>query len=192
MGERRGGRRLSLLCWALDNNLTQRLSERDPVQVAAFKGGAAGVVNLVAALTLGASFPAPARLGWIAAVGLSSYGASLVCYLAAVRSLGAARTALYFALAPFAGAAVAVLALREPVTAPLGAGAALMGAGVWLSARERHAHSHAHTEAHEHIHIHDEHHRHHDGSLEGAHSHWHSHVGLSHSHPHGPDIHHRH
>lgn len=181
------------LCWAVDNNLTQKLSERDPVRVAAFKGAAAGLVNLGAAALLGAAWPAPARLGWIALIGLFSYGASLVCYLSALRRLGAARTAMYFALAPFAGAGLAVLALGEPATPSLLAAAALMGAGVWLSARERHEHAHRHEQEHEHLHVHDEHHRHaHARPVEGAHSHRHSHAGLAHSHPHEPDIHHRH
>jgi drug/metabolite transporter (DMT)-like permease len=179
--------------WALDNNLTQKLSEKDPLQVAAFKGTAAGAFNVAAGLSLGAELPQGAALAWIALIGLLSYGVSLTFYLSAVRRLGAARTALYFSLAPFFGAAVAVGLLREPLTAGLGAAALLMGAGVWLTSTERHEHDHVHGEMHEHLHIHDEHHGHeHRDESHSAHSHAHSHVGLSHSHPHDPDIHHRH
>lgn len=179
--------------WALDNNLMQRLSEKDPLQVSALKCAAAGAFNAAAGLALGGTLPRGAALGWIALIGLLSYGVSLACYLAALRRLGAARTALYFCLAPFFGAAVAVIFLREPLTAALGAAAALMGAGVWLAAAERHEHVHVHDGTHEHLHVHDAHHEHdHARSVEGSHSHPHSHEGLSHSHPHDPDIHHRH
>lgn len=181
--------------WALDNNLTQRLSEKDPVSVAAAKGAAAGAFNVAAAVGAGAAFP-PAGAGAaaaIAGVGFVSYGASLVCYIAALRGLGAARTSLYFSLGPFFGAVLAVALLHEPVTPGLGFAAAAMGLGVWLASGERHEHVHVHDDVHDHLHVHDEHHRHeHEGDAAEPHSHPHSHVGLAHSHPHAPDIHHHH
>src|SRR5207248_386626 len=42
------------LCWGIDNNLTQKVSGADPVQVAAIKGVVAGTVNLTIALLAGA------------------------------------------------------------------------------------------------------------------------------------------
>lgn len=180
------------LFWALDNNLTQGLSGKDPVQIAAAKGLVAGASNTAAAMLLGASLPAPPKLGSIALIGFLSYGVSLVCFLAALRRLGAARTTMYFSLAPFAGTGLAILVLREPAAPPLAAAAALMGAGLWLGARDSHEHEHSHEEEHEHLHAHDEHHRHHEEYPAGAHSHRHAHSGLRHSHPHVPDIHHRH
>jgi len=42
------------LSWAVDNNLTQKVSGADPVGLAAIKGGAAGVVTLALALATGA------------------------------------------------------------------------------------------------------------------------------------------
>src|SRR5262249_22014887 len=42
------------LCWALDNNLTRKLSTADPVQIASIKGLVAGATNTTIALCLGA------------------------------------------------------------------------------------------------------------------------------------------
>lgn len=189
-----GGAAVSAACffWALDNNLTQALSGKDPVRIAAVKCLGAGTFNTFAAVLLGAAVPGPGQLGAIALIGLLSYGASLVFFLASLRRLGTARATMYFALAPFAGAAIAVLVLGEPPTPGLLAAALLIGAGVWASAGERHEHGHSHEEEHEHLHAHDEHHRHHIEYPEDAHSHRHTHAGLHHSHPHVPDIHHRH
>src|SRR5262245_7932927 len=65
------------LGWAIDNNLTQRISAGDPVTIAAVKGVVAGAVNVTAALALGASLP-PARIVTIAlVVGFTGYGVSL-------------------------------------------------------------------------------------------------------------------
>ena len=47
------------LGWAIDNNLTQRLSLRDPLAIARTKGLAAGAFTLLLAVTAGSTFPAP-------------------------------------------------------------------------------------------------------------------------------------
>jgi ABC-type nickel/cobalt efflux system permease component RcnA len=121
---------------------------------------------------------------------------SLVLYLRAMRELGAARTAAYFGLAPFAGAAIAVVAFGDPLTPRLAAAGALMAFGVWLHVTERHDHEHHHLALeHEHRHIHDEHHGHAHALEHPAgepHSHRHRHEPMTHQHPHAPDIHHRH
>ncbi len=184
------------LGWAIDNNLTRRVSASDPVQIASLKGLVAGGVNITIALALGASMPRPRTLALAALVGLVSYGVSLVLFVRALRDLGAGRTSAYFSTAPFVGALAGVLALHEPVTARLIVAATLMAVGVWLHVSERHEHEHVHEPLeHEHRHRHDEHHRHeHDPSAPPGepHSHRHTHERLRHSHPHYPDIHHRH
>ena len=182
------------LAWALDNNVTRKVSSRDPVQLAALKGLVAGAVNLVIAIARGAPFPAPAMVQGAAIVGALGYGVSLVLFIVALRQLGAARTGSYFSTAPFVGALGGVVALREPVTAALLIAAALMGFGVWLHVSERHEHEHHHEPmAHDHGHTHDVHHQHdHPAGTPAPHSHWHVHAPLLHRHPHYPDIHHRH
>jgi hypothetical protein len=115
--------------------------------------------------------------------------------VAALRHLGAARTGAYFSLAPFVGAALAVVMLGDPLSASLVIAGALMALGLGLHLTERHDHLHAHEEmAHEHSHRHDSHHQHaHElGTPPGPHTHWHTHAPLVHRHPHYPDLHHRH
>ncbi|HEX9106390.1 MAG TPA: EamA family transporter [Longimicrobiales bacterium] len=184
------------LCWAIDNNLTQRVSGGDPVQVASLKGVVAGAVNLGIALALGASLPAAPALAGALGLGFVSYGVSLVLFILALRALGTARTGAYFSTAPFIGAGAALLLLHEPATVPLLAGGALMAAGVALHLTERHEHAHTHeATTHAHRHVHDEHHRHvhPPGTPPGEpHGHEHEHIPLRHSHPHYPDLHHRH
>lgn len=184
-------------CWALDNNLTQRLSLRDPFAVVRVKTSVAGVVNTsIAIFWLGAPAPSHVILGSALALGAVSYGVSVVLDAYALRLVGAAREAAYFATAPFLGAGVSTLLFDEPVRAVDLAAMGVMGAGVMLLLRERHSHVHVHeTLLHEHVHHHDEHHRHphdpHDPEGE-PHSHLHQHEPLEHEHPHVPDVHHRH
>lgn len=184
------------LCWALDNNFTRKVSAGDPIQIAAIKGGMAGLVNVGIGWWLGAKMPALTPLLIAGFVGLFGYGLSLVLFILALRHIGTARTGAYFSTAPFVGAVVSVVFLAEPITGWLLVSALLMGIGVWLHVTERHEHLHKHDEmTHNHVHIHDEHHQHEhpEGTPPGEpHSHPHTHKELVHSHPHYPDIHHRH
>jgi len=181
------------LCWAIDNNLTRKVSLSDPVQIAAIKGLGAGVTNIVLAVTMGAHVPSPAIAATAAVIGFLGYGISLVAFVIGLRELGTARTGAYFSTAPFVGATVSVLLLGESITLRLVAAAVLMGVGVWLHLTERHEHDHRHDALeHEHAHEHDEHHHHHSDELPGAHIHPHRHEPMIHQHPHFPDAHHRH
>lgn len=182
------------LAWAVDNNLSQRLSLRDPVAVARLKGLGAGACTLGLAAALGEPLPRGGIVAGALALGVVSYGVSVVLHLRAMRELGAARQAALFATAPFAGALLSVPILGERAGLPILAAFALMAAGVSLLVRERHAHLHTHEELdHDHRHVHDVHHQHaHEGPVPEPHSHPHHHPPLTHDHPHLPDLHHRH
>ena len=187
---------LACLCWAIDNNLTRKVSASDSVFIASSKGLLAGLVNCGVALGMGDSLPV-AQLSFLAmAVGLLGYGISLVFFVLALRGLGAARTGAYFSTAPFIGSAVSLLLLGETATVSFWLASALMGLGVWLHLTETHDHEHTHEPVeHTHAHTHDEHHQHqHDAGLDLTmpHVHWHRHSSVTHKHPHYPDIHHQH
>jgi drug/metabolite transporter (DMT)-like permease len=187
---------LACLAWAIDNNLTRRLSAADPVQIAMVKGLVAGGVNLALALGQGAAVPPVPLVAAALAVGFLGYGLSLVLFVLALRHLGTARTGAYFAAAPFVGAGLAVAVLGDAVTWQLAAAGGLMVLGLWLHLTEAHEHEHAHPALeHAHRHVHDAHHQHdHPPGIDprAPHSHWHRHPPMVHRHPHYPDLHHRH
>ena len=183
------------LAWAIDNNLTRKVSINDAMLVACVKGLIAGPISIALALQYGAHMPAGALLLRAGLLGFVSYGLSLMLFVLALRNLGTARTGAYFTLAPFIGATLAV-ALGAPLTATLVIAGLFMGAGVWLHLTEDHAHLHRHLLLeHEHSHVHDTHHQHqHDRNWNGRepHTHVHSHGPIEHTHAHYPDVHHRH
>ena len=186
------------LAWAIDNNLTRKVSLADAGFIAMSKGLSAGAVNLLLAWLAGAALPSPALAAQSALLGFASYGASLVFFVLALRHLGTARTGAYFSTAPFAGAVLSIFLLGEPVTAQLIGGGLLMLIGVALHLAERHIHDHTHEvleHDHEHEHGDDRHHQHDHPQpvADGVrHHHWHRHTALSHQHAHFPDAHHRH
>ncbi len=184
------------LAWAIDNNLTRKVSASDALFVAGSKGLVAGCVNTGLAIALGAAWPGLPLLSTAMLIGFLGYGLSLVLFVLALRGLGTARTGAYFSTAPFVGAAVTLLVFSETASPAFWMAALLMAIGVWLHLTEHHAHAHLHEALeHEHGHVHDAHHQHAhslQGDASAKHSHLHRHAPTTHSHPHYPDIHHRH
>jgi drug/metabolite transporter (DMT)-like permease len=182
--------------WAMDNNLTRKVSAGDPVQIAMLKGLVAGSVNTALGLALGAKLPGKSVLLAIGLIGFFGYGLSLTLFVLALRHIGTARTGAYFSTAPFVGAVIAVAFLGDSLSLGICLAAILMGLGVWLHLTERHEHKHHHDALeHDHLHTHDEHHQHTHALGDPPnepHSHSHRHEELTHAHPHYPDIHHRH
>ena len=205
------------LCWGLENNCTRNLSGKDPLQIVIIKGFGSGLGALLLGLIFGLPLiAAPAGSGGMAGplftsktlvqiggallLGFLSYGLSIYFYVHAQRWLGAARTSLYYAAAPFIGAAASFLLLQENPGLAFFMGAILMLGGTILAQLEKHRHTHQHVMMeHEHAHNHaDGHHQHaHPADLDQpeadqSHSHVHQHQPLKHEHEHQPDTHHRH
>jgi drug/metabolite transporter (DMT)-like permease len=185
----------AVFSWALDNVLTRPFADLDPAAVVRVK--ALGGVLLTGALAFSCGEPRP---GWTPIIGLlacgaTGYGVSLRLYLLAQRRIGAGRTGSVFAVAPFVGAALALVLGDKPAGVTTAVAAVLFIAGLALHLTERHGHEHVHAAlAHDHAHSHDDgHHAHrHDVPPVGPHSHPHRHDATAHAHPHGPDVHHVH
>ena len=96
------------MAWAIDNNLTRKVSINDAMVIACAKGLVAGTITVALAVYLGS--PTPSVLDSLKAglLGFVGYGLSLTLFVVALRDLGTARTGAYFSLAPFIGAALAV------------------------------------------------------------------------------------
>ena len=87
---------LACLGWGIDNNISQRLSIRDPLQIALLKSvGASVPMLLVAGLTV-ARFPNPMEVLVILMIVGVGYGLSIWLDLLALRELGAARESVIF------------------------------------------------------------------------------------------------
>ena len=182
--------------WAIDNNLTRKVSGADPAQIAMIKGLCAGTVNLLIGLALSGKAPTIDSLAGAALLGFLSYGVSLTLFVLALRDLGTARTSAYFSTAPFFGVLLSLILLGETPSLFFWPALLLMIFGVWTHLTEHHEHDHLHKAMeHEHAHRHDEHHQHAHLSTDPPgepHTHWHRHEPMIHRHAHVPDLHHRH
>jgi drug/metabolite transporter (DMT)-like permease len=185
----------AMVCWGLDNNLTCKISDKDPIQITQIKGFFAGGTCLLLAVLLRMTLPLEISLILALVLGSFSYGLSLVLFIKALKGLGSSRTGAFFSLAPFVGAVFSVIVLREWLGWVMFPAAGLMIVGVYLIWVERHSHLHFHPRlTHAHTHSHDDgHHIHsHPDHVEEPHAHEHTHHEIEHIHVHWPDTHHRH
>ena len=183
-------------CWGLENNCTRMLSSKSSVQITTIKGICSGFGSLLIALTVGEKLPSPIWILPMLLLGFVSYGLSINSYIKAQKDLGAAKTSAYYSIAPFLGAALGMLLLRERPTLPFWLGLAVMLAAAaflvkdTVSLQHTHEHTHIHTHAHAHgnlIHTHAHSHSHTHAHIHGQEetNHTHSHEKLEgHNHPH--------
>lgn len=116
-------------CWGFENNCTNRLSSRDPLQVVVVKGFGSGTGALLVALAAGEALPGAVPAAGALALGFVAYGLSIFFYVSAQRGLGAARTSAYYAASPFIGVAVSWALFREAPSVTFIVALVLMVAG---------------------------------------------------------------
>jgi drug/metabolite transporter (DMT)-like permease len=187
---------LACVAWGIDNNLTALISGYTPAQTTLVKGVVAGSVNLSIGIILERQMPTVGVLLIALGVGGLAVGVSIALYIFGAQHLGATRSQLIFATAPFLGVILSWAFLGEPVLAVQIASGALMAVGIGILLTSHHEHSHVHEAVtHTHSHTHDD--GHHDHVHPGVpasvrHTHPHTHEETEHEHPHVPDLHHRH
>lgn len=184
------------LMWAIDNNLTGKVSIKNPMNIAMIKGLCGGTINLFMAAIINQLTLNIRSLFYGTIVGFISYGLSLYFLVLAMRHIGTSRAVALFGINPFIGTVFSILLLNESLSIEIVIAFFLAGFAVFLILGEKHHHFHKHEYLeHEHLHIHDEHHEHKHLTTvpeKLPHSHKHIHVGIEHSHPHTPDAHHKH
>ena len=127
---------LACCCWGLENNCTRSLSEKDPLQIVVVKGFGSGLGALVIALAWGERLPALLPLLGALCLGFVAYGLSIFFYIYAQRYLGAAKTSLYYAVAPFIGVGLSLVIFQNLPGLTFFVALAVMAAGTWLASTD--------------------------------------------------------
>ena len=174
---------LAAICWGFENNCTRSISSKSAYEIVTLKGLCCGVGSFLIALITGETLPPLRYVGFALLLGFVAYGLSIFLYVRAQRDLGAAKTSAYYAVAPFIGAFLSFVLLREKLTGVYLIALAVMLAGTALVVVDtlirNHAHLHQHTFVHTHdgsTHTHTVTHSHDHNHLivEGKHGHHHS------------------
>lgn len=176
---------LAAFCWGFENNCTRKIASKDTYEIVAIKGIFSGLGSLIIALAIGERIPKIGLIILALLLGFVAYGLSIFFYIRAQEGLGAARTSAYYAIAPFVGAALSFMFLREPLSLQYGIALLVMLAGSALVVLDTLIIHHEHMHTHSFVHTH-------DGSTHThiyTHSHVHNHLGsdILHSHVHGSE-----
>jgi drug/metabolite transporter (DMT)-like permease len=111
----------SMFMWAVDNNVSRRLtSVASPAKIAMVKSLAGGLVLVAIALALGkGNIITGIKFDmWILIGGMSiaGFGGALLLFLEGIKRIGTVRTMSMFSLTPIFGIVIAALALGESIT----------------------------------------------------------------------------
>ncbi len=171
------------VCWGLENNCTRNISEKSTYQIVTIKGLFSGMGSLGIALASGERFPGVRLILPVLLLGYVAYGLSIFTYIRAQKTLGAAKTSAYYAVAPFIGSFLSFALLHEALSASylLALAVMMLGTGfvIYDTLLQHHSHEHTHTLVHTHdgtTHTHQIVHNHaHDHCVDvNSHRHFHS------------------
>ena len=104
-------------CWGLENNCTRSISAKSTYQIVTIKGLCSGAGSLIVALVVRERFPDVKYIMPALLLGFVAYGLSIFTYIRAQKTLGAAKTSTYYAVAPFIGAFLSFVLLHDALTA---------------------------------------------------------------------------
>lgn len=145
---------LATVCWGFENNCTRNIASKSTYEIVVLKGIFSGLGSLLIAFIMRETMPGTGYAVVALLLGFVSYGLSIFLYVRAQRVLGAAKTSAYYAVAPFVGAFLSFVFLKEQLSWKYLTALAVMIAGSALVVVDtlirQHAHQHVHTFTHTH------------------------------------------
>ncbi len=128
---------LACVCWGFENNCTRKISSKDPIQIVLLKGIFSGLGAIIVGLLIGERISVIWSVFAVMGLGYVSYGLSIYFYVYAQRTLGAARTSAYYAIAPFIGTLLSLAIFQTPPYFTYYIALGLMAIGAWLASNDK-------------------------------------------------------
>ena len=170
------------VCWGLENNCTRNISSKDTYEIVVLKGIFSGLGALGIALIKHEIFPDAIYIAAALLLGFVAYGLSIFLYVRAQSVIGAAKTSAYYATAPFIGAFLSFVFLREKLTWTYLISLLVMIAGTAMVVIDTLIQSHSHEHVHTYTHFHDG--FRHTHTIKHSHAHDHYVTDMNHGHHH--------
>ena len=85
-------------CWGIENNCTRSISGKNTYQIVTIKGLCSGTGSLIIALGIGERLPEMKYILPVLLLGFVAFGLSIFTYIRAQKTLGAAKTSLFFSI----------------------------------------------------------------------------------------------
>jgi drug/metabolite transporter (DMT)-like permease len=130
----------SMFFWAVDNNLSRRLTTRvSPAKIAMIKSLMGGLMLLGIAIVLGKWVDISTIQSdlWLIIIpmSISGFGGALLLFLQGIKRIGTVKTMSIFSLTPIFGIVIAALVLGESISVLQGVATAIIIGGILILTR---------------------------------------------------------
>lgn len=102
-------------CWGLENNLTAKVSDKNPLLLVFYKCFAVAIFNLLFILNINI-FELFINNWSLLVIGFFTYGISILYYVYAINYIGISKTSIVFSFSPIFGALISLILFNEKIT----------------------------------------------------------------------------
>lgn len=102
-------------CWGLENNLTAKVSDKNPLLLVFYKCFAVAIFNLLFILNINI-FELFINNWYLLVIGFFTYGISILYYVYAINYIGISKTSIVFSFSPVFGALISLILFKEKIT----------------------------------------------------------------------------
>ena len=102
-------------CWGLENNLTAKVSDKNPLLLVFYKCFAVAIFNLLFILNINI-FELFTNNWYLLVIGFFTYGISILYYVYAINYIGISKTSIVFSFSPVFGALISLILFKEKIT----------------------------------------------------------------------------
>lgn len=119
-------------CWGLENNLTAKVSDKNPLLLVFYKCFAVAIFNLLFILNINI-FELFINNWYLLVIGFFTYGISILYYVYAINYIGISKTSIVFSFSPIFGALISLILFKEKITTYFVISLILMLMGIYFT-----------------------------------------------------------
>lgn len=102
------------VCWGLENNLTAKVSDKNPLLLVFYKCFAVAIFNLLFILNINI-FELFINNWYLLIIGFFTYGISILYYAYAINYIGISKTSIIFSFSPVFGALISLILFKDKI-----------------------------------------------------------------------------
>jgi drug/metabolite transporter (DMT)-like permease len=123
--------------YGLENNLTERVSSKNPIEPVMLKCLSVGFITLLIFLISNTKIPPLSSSWFVPIIGFITCGVSMIFYVLSTKFIGATRTTTIFSFSPIWSSILSIILFKEKITIIFVISFILMIIGIVFASREK-------------------------------------------------------
>lgn len=120
------------VCWGLENNLTAKVSDKNPLLLVFYKCFAVAIFSLLFILNVNI-FELFIHNWYLLIIGFFTYGISILYYAYAINFIGISKTSIIFSFSPIFGALISLILFKDKINIYFVISLILMLVGIYFT-----------------------------------------------------------